>query len=399
MMMRRTVLCLLPLVLVLLAPHVARAQGTVELTYAEIDGADNPLVAEASRAAYARKGSPSDPKGLPEDLSDNVYCLQWPLGRGVLTAVFDAGGTAPRLFVDTDADGDLADEKPIEVKIAQNQIAFTATLVQLPGRPEGQTVRIGISGSSDARTFAYLRIAPGGYVRGTVELGGQKHTVAVIDADFDGRYDGFASAETLNDSRAHDQIAFRRAEGRDRATEIAPLTPIVHVGEAYYTVRLAPDGLRIEFGKADPKLGTLDVQCPDLQLTLQSETGRRTLHGGGSWPLPEGTYVLAGLALQRTQPNGNGWSLQGYAWQAGSLAQFKIRAGETTTIPAGPPLTLDTSVEWGDETANVNLAVVGRAGEHYSAGAYGAGRQRPPPTLTIVDRAGKELASGTFAYG
>ncbi|MBN1916867.1 MAG: hypothetical protein JW889_03070 [Verrucomicrobia bacterium] len=397
--MRNAVAYLLTLGLVLLTCAATRAQGTAELTYTEVDRANHPLVREAIRSAYARKGLPPQAKGMPEDLSDNVYYLQWALGRGALTAVFDAGGTAPRLFVDTDADGDLADEKPIGVRISQNQIGFAATLVQLPGRPKGETVRIGLFGSSDARTFAYLQLVPGGYVHGTVELGGQKHKVAVIDANLDGRYDGFVSAEALRDARAHDQIAFRPAAGHDGATEIAPLTPTVHVGGVYYTAQLAPDGLRIEFAKTDPKLGTLDVQCPDLQLTLQSAMGRRTLRCGGSWPLPEGTYVLKDMSLQRKEENGSSWSLMGYAWQAGNLAQFTIRAGETTTIPAGPPLTLDTSVDWGDDTASANLTVVGRAGEHYSAGVYGVGRQQPPPTLKVVDRAGKTLASGTFAYG
>jgi len=403
-MMTRTILCLLVLGLVLSAPRVAPAQGTVELTYAEISRADHPLVGEAIRTTYAQKGPPPEAKGIPDGLSDNVYYLALPIGQDGLKAVVDAGSKPPRLYVDTDADADLSDETPVALKIARGQVAYTTLAVRVPGQPEGATIRIGLYGYADLRTYVYLRIAPGGYVRGTVELDGQKRKVAIVDANFDGRYDGFATAETLNDSSACDQIAFGvpkkdRGAGQGEETEIAPVSRVVHVGDAYYAVESAPDGSRIQFAKTEPQFGTLDVQCADLHLLLHSETGTHVLSGGSPWPLPAGTYALADMSLRRTDADGTQWVYEGAAWNAGKLAQFEIRAGETTTITAGPPLTLDTSVAWRGDTAAIGLTVVGRAGEQYVGGVSKNGRTLGAPKLTIVDRSGKELASGAFEYG
>lgn len=411
-MMTRTILCLLVLGLVLAAPRVAPAQGTVELTYTEINRADHPLVGEAIRSTYAQKGLPPEAKGIPEGLSDNVYCLQLPIGpEGVraiadmpINAVADAGAKPPRLYVDTDADGDLTDEKPIDVKVARGQVAYTTLAVHVPGGPEDTTVRIGLYGYADLRSYVYLRIAPAGYVRGDVELGGVKRKVAIVDANLDGRYDGLATPETLNDSSASDQIAFgvpkeERGAGQGEETEIAPLSRVVHVGDAYYAVQLAADGSRIEFTATKPQFGTLDVQCADLHLLLHSEMGTHVLSGGGSWPLPAGTYALADMRLRRTDADGTQWVYEGAAWNAGKLARFEIRAGKTTTITAGPPLTLDTSVEWRGDTAAIGLTVVGRAGEQYVGGVSKNGTALGAPKATIVDRSGKELASGAFEYG
>jgi hypothetical protein len=400
--MRRAATYMMTLGLVL-AAGAALAQGTAELTPMTIDSANHPL-ATGARFMVGETDRPEALKGVPDALSEKAYYFQLQIGRAPLLAVFDPSGDKGALYIDTDGDADLSDEKRIEVAIARGRTDYVVAAVHPAGLPEGTTVNVGLLALTDGSKYCYLSTMPASDVRGTVELDGRKYKVAIIDADCDGRYDGFMTVEKAADPAGSDLIAFGAPEGepptdQGQGTEVAPLSRVVHIGEAYYNVEPAADGSRIELTTAALEFGLLDVECPALCISLLSTTGLHTLKGGGPWTLPVGTYTLRDFHLEAADEAGAVWSLSGASWMAGRLAQFEIRASETTTIPAGPPLVLDTGVTWQGDTASIDFTITGRAGERYAGPATKDGQPRPAPKVTVVDRGGAELASGTFAYG
>ena len=85
--------------------------------------------------------------------------------------------------------------------------------------------------------------------------------------------------------------------------------------------------------------------------------------------------------------------------QAVDDVSFTIKEGETTSIDAGPPLSIKTEVSARRGSVVIGVAVLGRAGEKYSAGVRKGNRRQGAPTFEIKDKSGKVLAKGDFRYG
>ncbi len=83
----------------------------------------------------------------------------------------------------------------------------------------------------------------------------------------------------------------------------------------------------------------------------------------------------------------------------GKLANIKVKDNETTRLELGPPFLIKTAVSKSDSLVLINLLIIGRAGEHYSAAIMRNGKTIARPELKIVDEAGNVLASDKFRYG
>jgi hypothetical protein len=83
----------------------------------------------------------------------------------------------------------------------------------------------------------------------------------------------------------------------------------------------------------------------------------------------------------------------------GKLENIKVKNTETTRLELGPPFLIKTTVSKSDSSVLVNLLIIGRAGEQYSAAAMKNGKTVARPGLKIVDEAGNLLASDKFRYG
>jgi hypothetical protein len=105
------------------------------------------------------------------------------------------------------------------------------------------------------------------------------------------------------------------------------------------------------------------------------------------------TSSMFGLSsLSMADENGDKWVLDPAKGQSFSSVKGSDKE-------PGPPLLIKTDVRVSRGTASIGLIVEGQAGEKYTGGARKNGRLQPPPRLTIVDEAGKTLATGAFKYG
>jgi hypothetical protein len=106
---------------------------------------------------------------------------------------------------------------------------------------------------------------------------------------------------------------------------------------------------------------------------------------------PTGYAIQAG-PLSRKDKDGNQWvvePLDGQPRLFYSSSKWKL----------GPPLVVNTSVEFKESDAFIGIEVKGQAGEKYSGIALKNGKQVEAPKFDIVDEGGKILASGQFKYG
>ncbi|HUW58970.1 MAG TPA: hypothetical protein VMZ92_20195 [Planctomycetota bacterium] len=403
--MRRLTLVFLAVFLLLAGSPVLLAQGTFPLKY-EDAGDDSAAVMMAGQGSAASKEKPPGLTQVPAGLQGDVVYFAMEVGTRRYHFVLDSS-TPVKLYADTDADGDLSDEKPLTVVTPESKdlpagfpgTSHAVATLTNPATKKTLKIRIIVLG----RQIMIVRQA--GYVAGDVRLGGKSCRLAVVDGDFDGLYDrrmpwpASPHERGTYDSLAVDLDGNGKFELDAEGTiEVCPLPRMIHVGDAYYSLEVAPDGSSVNLATATPEFGTLDVGTGDVKITTWSDSGVHQLSGSeGKWRLPAGGYMALMLNQTKTDKNGAKWSLS-CAGNTGKLQSFQIRAGEALSIKVGPPVSVaaETAVRGG--VAYISLSMTGQGGEQYRT-ALKDGQQMPAPRLTIVTPKGRVLASGSFEYG
>jgi hypothetical protein len=404
----------LPLALVLAAfcslPAVARGQGEFPLEYRPFQQS---LPAEFYAAQDFLPALPGAPAGLkmPKLKGAAVYFSRSMGGREIVLLI--ERGKTPKLYVDTDGDKDMGEEKAVEGAVAKRNVGLLEALVgggggtgevtfgpvTVPGQAPGGDIQFRIRSLPGDDSFQFVFIEPAGVRGGVVDMAGRKHVLRVLDANLDGRYDGVVDPAKPD---GFDWCALAPAGSAGRTSgEPQPLPRIVKVGEDWYSLQLKADGSSVALGEFEPVFGTLDAGPAVAGLMLLSDTGlHRLTKTEGGWQLPEGRYSARQVSLKSTDDKGRTWEMSAYG-ETGKLADFAIRGGETLAVQAGPPLTVktDVTVYGTPPQAQLALLVVGQAGEEYAPGATRDGETVPAPTYKIYDEEGKELSSGRFEYG
>lgn len=391
------------IVAVSLLSAALHAQGTFPLTYQDADGSLQVVAQMASRGVRFTPKKPSEIKGVPDGLPDSTgYSLLAVVGRQVYVAV--VGGDSPKLYVDTDGDGDLADEQPIAGKAEGRQTGFGT--VELAA-PEGAPVKVRVRAYIDAKSAKprYLVFHGAGCLTGKVTLAGKAYDVAVIDSNLNGRYNdtikGGASFSRDMDALMIDLNGdgrFAPPSLTVKTMEWMPLAKGIKVGDAYYTVTVAADGSKIAMAKTDPGFGTLDLGASDVEIMAFSDFGFQRIQGGGKVRLPAGRYMPITVSLSRTDTDGVKWTLRRVGGED-KLSQFQIEPGKTLALKLGPPLVAKTDVRQNGRNVTIGFSLVGKAGEQYAPGAMKGNKRLPAPTFEIIDETEKVIHTGKFDYG
>jgi len=238
-----------------------------------------------------------------------------------------------------------------------------------------------------------------GYLTGQVPSGEKTYTVYVLDQSRDGRYDGFFNTAA---PRRFDAFACDLdGNGAVSQEEVLPLSKIVEVRGAYFSVEASADGKSLVLKDAKPALGTLTATSPDVTLLVASKDCYLRLSGSdGKWQVPAGTYTVTAVTLKKTDEKGATWTLAAARLPEDKFRNIEVKAGGTTELKAGAPLMTRAQVTEGPGVVAFTPALVGQSGEVYATPAAARNNQRQAaPKFRIVNRAGKVLASGAFQYG
>ena len=395
---KRGVLCLVLLITGI--SLCAAGQGRFELKYAEVEK-NHPiaLLDLANMSLMSRE--PTELKKKPAGLSNDAAYLITRIMRQRLCFVIEPNLDKPKLWVDTDMDGDLAEEKAIVGKKSGPDlfVDFGSFIVNVPY--SGGTCRFllgltGYIGGDDPEMDLSQRLVRSGII----EAEGKMVKIEIADTDLDGRYISYARVGVPMKT---DSIAFAvipEKGGVPALPTIQPLSTTLRIGDNYYELRLPADASVVEVQKIDLKYGILDVGCPYLEMRLKSTLGEFSLepNSSGKWKLPVGQYTAVQIALVRIDEKGNEHRLR-WSDRGGKFGVFEIAEGRVTSIPAGSPLTVSARTTVYGKRASVGMSLKGRAGEEYSPGVYDNGEQRPAPKFKICGKDGSVIANGSFEYG
>ncbi|MEN6333990.1 MAG: hypothetical protein ABFE01_06985 [Phycisphaerales bacterium] len=375
------------------------------------------LMGLAIRFVEPMADKPEAVRDLPAGFSRPAY-YQFKSGDRLVLMAMDYSEEL-RLCVDTDGDGVLSEER-----------CFTAGPVE-ESRTSGRSQRFGPipSLSSDgtakagdgfyvkcyrADAPAALTVYSASYRTGRLLLDGHPHRVAVVDGDYDGGFRSILSLPLERQWRMPDSDVFAidlNHNGKfeislyDRS-EVVPLGTLVKVADNYYAIDIAPDGMSLALSKTEPPFGTLAVEPNDIdmELRLWSDAADQHLLFKREQQLPAGKYKAIYAVMRKADASGDAWvfssSLDSAFTRLGPFEFFTIQQGETTSIKIGPPFVVKADVRMlSSGSVSISPAVIGCAGEVYSA-AYRQNQGRPSPIpFKIVDEKGTVLVADKFQYG
>jgi len=312
------------------------------------------------------------------------------------------GGRVPRIVVDTDADGDLAEETPVTAGKGKSSYGLHVFgPIALQSSPEAAVakIRVLISGKT-------LLLAPAGYRSGRASLGGKRRRVALVDLDLDGAFSTVYAADSTPGtapSRARDILAVDfNTDGNwdpasvDTPPEIQPLARLLLVRKTYYAVSIAPDGAKLGIAKTTPEMGTIDLGDTRARLDLEGDAAglRLSTDKHGLIQLPTGRYSCTNVQLTDGR-----WTITGKPAD-GPLLDLLVASDSPLEVSLGAPLIAKADIKRvTDSLISIGAQLVGKGGELYSPGATKKGRRQAAPKLRVISEKGKELASGQFEYG
>ena len=315
-----------------------------------------------------------------------------------------------KLRLDTDGDGLLSNEREYVgtwLRMFQIQRVYAFGPVSIKHTGDGSKASQFYIQCTDGK---WVSIYPTRYRQGQVKLDDRTYKIALVDCDYNGRYNDVfvpparSSREPECDSIGIDLNGNSKFDfDKPGVSELMPQSRLVKINESYYQLDIADNGEIIEFRRAKPAFGTLDLGGESVNIRLWSDAGHQQLFSSkGKWRLPAGKYSAVELKLVETDSGGNKWLFdteraRGGAG-AGKLGAFEVKPGETTSFEIGPPFQARTSMEKHGTNAVIAFYLEGRSGELYVPGAKKNGRDVPKPQFQLVSATGQTVHSGQFEF-
>lgn len=199
----------------------------------------------APRHLTLSKQPPIGPK-LPAGMG-TPYFGTVAMADGQLAFALDANIGNPRLWVDRDFDGDLAEEKTTRLtKQASNHTRSQVVLVPYDGETDAVPIEM-VFRCSVAASKPTLSIQMGVHRRGTVVLGGRLRFVAVVDGNGDARFDDAERDRLYIDLDGDGKL---QSFGQ-KAAELIHAGEPFRIGDEGWTARVATaSGRVIEFTRS-----------------------------------------------------------------------------------------------------------------------------------------------------
>jgi len=364
---------------------------------------------------------------MPEGLTGQVSVLTVRLAPAAQVSLLFAPSPAAKLYVDRDADEDFSDETPVPGTPATLEPdGFASQMLTATKQGDGDALHIYDFGSvllpttvAGGQTALKCRVfaAVAGSGRhavllwrdavrgGEVRVGEKSYRAVVVDVDCDGRFNGVVSLPLSGSSPDALGIDLNGNGAFDTNVqsgdiELMPLSKMLCLTGTYYSIQVAPDGSVISLEKMEPKLGTLALATPGVELLVLGDCGYQRLAGGEkTWNLPVGIFMLLQIVLKATDQAGDTWMLTGHGTSK-ELQELRIAENETTTLPNfGPPFTSRAHTATMGDGLLISFSLAGNANEQYSPGAAKNGNQLPPPKFEITDESGKVVLAEAFQYG
>ncbi len=329
---------------------------------------------------------------LPK-LNAQPYFVRWktPMdptgGRWLCFDRTHKSGPYDRLFIDSTGNGRLDDKKPVLGALDSSEALFPATPVIFKSADGPITYHLVFRFYQFDNNETELLMASGGWYEGTVNFGGVKKHVTLIDGNGNG---------TFNDITADPYESDRVQIDGDKVSERF-LGKMLEVDGKFFNVEVARDG---SFIKAQPAenvvLAPVSVPTNISEFIAFGPNGYFVRQpANGEFTLPAGQYRMFHWTIN-SKDNGAEWTLSGHNFPA--TATFEAAAGKPAALDIGEPV---KAVLKADEQADRQITFrLNFVGHQQEAIEMLRANQRPAgPKLTLANANGSICGAATFEFG
>jgi hypothetical protein len=253
---------------------------------------------------------------------------------------------------------------------------------------------------SDSRNLVekiHANLRNSSYYQGEAILLGKRRRIAIADLNSNGLFNDVEKGLFQGERFFVDLDG--EGESRNRHEQMAsfPYGGLTRIGRTWYSIVASPDGSQITITRPTPALGKVEASPGICAAGLLSPTQSLDLKfTNGPDSAVAGAYRVQSVQLLAKDEGPDGRTLQGSfgGWQP----ELTIREGETARITAGLPLKVEPQVVVDEgRTLRIGLLITGSAGETYRWSPRSGSSSKAG--FKIVDRSGKQIASGEFDYG
>jgi hypothetical protein len=267
----------------------------------------------------------------------------------IAAAVVAARDRACRLYVDTNADGKLADEKPLASSASLNgelealfEPVELSVKYEAKGKSVRQRVRLGLvkPDRDGDRALACVvdRVRQAGVPLAKGRGRGEPRLVGLLDLSGEARWDDW-----VTDALWFDADGDRKLQ----PAEVQPLTTVLAARDDLWSLRPAPDGRHVAFGRYEGSRGTLRLETLDGRAQpadlVQFRVNDGQVYLTWSQPppkleLPTSEYKLEYVVRPRGQTG------DPVEYRFATLQPLALSADRATSLVLGGDIRLDTKL-------------------------------------------------------
>ena len=353
--------------------------GTEGRAYHQVELTTNPppgvVLPKLNASPYfARWLTPMDPAG----------------GRWLCLDRTRTSGPYDRLFIDSNGNGRLDDEAPIQARLDSYNAYFPPAPVVFKGEDGPITYHLVFRSYQYEKNPAQLLASSAGWYEGVVNFDGVKKRIQLIDGNVNGTFNDLASNPYDSDRV--------QVEGDKTAERF--LGKMLEVDGKLFRIEAARDGAFVKVQKVPPGGITLgQVRVPENISEFVAFGGnghfvRKPVNG--EFTLPAGHYQIFHWTINRKDEKGAAWTLSGYNFPKN--AGFEVAADKTAVLEIGEPVqAVLKATEGTNRQVAFNLSFVGRQKESIEMLRDG---QRPRgPKLMLANADGTLCYTNTFEFG
>jgi hypothetical protein len=335
------------------------------------------------------------PKGItpPANLTGEIWYAQWttpldPKGRWMCFERTRKAGPHNRVFIDSNGNGRLDDERAIEAASVDRYSAhFEPARLVFQGEDGPITYHLLLRfmryDDGDAQAMAQS----GCTYSGRINVAGKKQLVTLVDANVNG---------TFNDRAPNPAECDAILIDGDKAGQ-RYLGKLLEIGGELFAIEVAQDGAFIKVAPAKAvALGRVRVPETISEFIAVGEPGHFIRQPTkGEFSLPAGQYRVHRWSIDRKDDKGAAWKLTGSGFS--EFASFEVKADGTAAPDVGEPALAALTMTENKSGAAFSLRLKGRLGESIE---LLKGKERPPPPrLHLAGAGGTFRATNSFEYG